>query len=178
MINNRTDRCGDCASAPGYPHAADCIFLEDEEQQTPTALPWTYDDGGRAAAGFRGAAGDCVARSVAIASGQRYADVYRALARLNAAQGRGRSARNGVDTSRKEFRAYMASLGFEWIPTMGIGRGCRVHLAAGELPTGRLVVAVSRHCTAVVGGVIRDTHDPARGGTRCVYGYWIHRGAK
>ena len=31
------------------------------------ALPWVYDDGGRAAAGFKGEAGDCGTRAVAIA---------------------------------------------------------------------------------------------------------------
>ncbi len=30
-----------------------------------------------------------------------------------------------------------------------------------------------RHYTAVIDGVINDTHDPSREGTRCVYGYWV-----
>ena len=55
-----------------------------------------------------------------------------------------------------------------------IGRGCTVHLRAEELPTGRLVVSLSKHVTAVVNGVIRDTHDPSHGGTRCVYGYFTN----
>jgi hypothetical protein len=42
----------------------------------------------------------------------------------------------------------------------------------GELPIGRLIVSVSKHLVAVVDGVIHDTHDPSRAGTRCVYGYW------
>lgn len=153
-----------------------------------STMPWVLDDGGRSAAGFRGAAGDCVARSVAIASRLPYSEIYARLAAGNGAQ-RGRrgkrsaSARNGVQTSRKWFRDYMASLGFEWTPTMLIGQGCKVHLLAGELPTGRLVVALSKHLTAVVDGVIRDTFDPSRTSVvndergyrlshRCVYGYW------
>lgn len=136
-------------------------------------LSYVYDDGGRSAAGFRGKAGDCVARAVAIASGRSYAEVYAALAAGTGAerQGRGRvtgrrcsaSARNGIHVRRKWFRDYMLSLGFVWTPTMGIGTGCRVHLADGELPAGRLVVAVSNHYTAVIDGEIRDTHDPRRG---------------
>lgn len=55
---------------------------------------------------------------------------------------------------------------------MGIGTGCTVHLRDGELPRGRLIVAVSKHIVAVVDGVIHDTHDPSRDETRCVYGYW------
>jgi hypothetical protein len=56
----------------------------------------------------------------------------------------------------------MAALGWRWIPTMHIGSGCKVHLHDGELPMGRLVVSVSRHLTAVIDGVIHDTHDPQR----------------
>jgi hypothetical protein len=49
---------------------------------------------------------------------------------------------------------------------------CKVHLRDGELPMGRLVVSLSRYYAAVIDGVIHDTHDPSRDGTRCVYGYW------
>jgi hypothetical protein len=56
---------------------------------------------------------------------------------------------------------------------MFIGQGCKVHLREGELPMGRLVVNLSKHFTAVIDGVVYDTHDPTRDGTRCVYGYWI-----
>jgi len=132
-------------------------------------------DGGRSAAGYRGIAGDCVCRAVSIVSGKQYADVYKSLASGSATErrSRGKSARNGIRTSRKWFKEYMQQLGFKWVATMGIGTGCKVHLADGELPTGKLVVSVSKHYTAVIDGVIHDTHDPQRIGTRCVYGYWI-----
>ena len=65
---------------------------------------------------------------------------------------------------------YMASIGWAWTPTMAVGQGCRVHLTEGELPDGRLVVSVSGHTTAVINGVIHDTANPARDGTR-----WILR---
>jgi hypothetical protein len=147
-----------------------------------TALPWVADDGGRAAAGFKGEAGDCVARSIAIAADLPYATVYEALAAGNASQRRTkndtrhsgrRTARNGIQVKRKWFRDYMEDLGFSWVATMHIGSGCTVHLAPAELPAGRLVVAVSKHYCAVIDGVIHDTSDPSRDGTRCVYGYWI-----
>jgi len=32
--------------------------------------------------------------------------------------------------------------------------------------------SVWRHLTAVIDGVIHDTHDPSRDGTRSVYGYY------
>lgn len=135
-------------------------------------MDFLYNDGGRGAAGFRGGAGDCVARAVAIASGLPYRKVYDALAAGNASQRRGkagkssgkRSARSGIHTTRKWFKDYMRSLGFEWVPCMGIGTGCTVHLHDGELPAGRLVVAVSKHLTAVLDGVIHDTFNPQRDG--------------
>lgn len=166
------------------------------------------DDGGRSAAGFEGRAGDCVTRSIAIVTGLAYREVYEALSagcrkqRVTKRTGRRGSARNGVNTHRKWFREYMSSLGFLWVPTMRIGSGCHVHLAEGELPSGRLIVAVSKHYTAVIEGVIHDTHDPQREERwimpyrgpalkpgewvnvngicsirrRCVYGYWVLEG--
>jgi hypothetical protein len=132
------------------------------------------NDGGRAAAGYRGQAGDCVARSIAIAAQLPYRTVYDALnaaAKTEKARGsRPSSARNGV--ARPVIRRFMKDLGWEWTPTMSIGSGTTVHLIADELPAGRLVVSCSKHLTAMIDGVIHDTHDPSRGGTRCVYGYW------
>ena len=61
---------------------------------------------------------------------------------------------------------------------MLIGTGCRVHLRRDELPTGRLVVALSGHMAAVIDGVLNDTHDCSRAGTRCVYGYYRLVGKK
>lgn len=150
------------------------------------------DDGGRTAAGFKGRAGDCVARSIAIAAGLPYAEVYAALAKGTGTQRaskrtakRSASARAGINTGRKWFKDYMASLGFRWVPTMAIGSGCTVHLTADELPMGRLVVSVSGHMTAMVDGIIHDTYDPRRPDrvdgvlreTRCVYGYWTTEAA-
>jgi len=128
------------------------------------------DDGGRALAGFIGSAGDCVTRSIAIALELDYGLVYRELAMQNAALGKPRSARNGVP--RRVYQPYLEGWGWRWVPTMRVGSGCQVHLRAEELPAGRIVARCSRHLCAVVDGVIHDTHDPSRGGTRCVYGYF------
>lgn len=148
-------------------------------------LPFVLDDGGRKAAGFRGEAdGDCVTRAIAIATGRPYREIYDAINEVAksektrrgkigyaVATGRGSSARTGV--LKPTSKAFIASLGWHWHPTMSIGSGCTVHLRRGELPDrGRLIVAVSKHMTAVIDGTIRDTHDPSRAGTRCVYGYW------
>lgn len=129
---------------------------------------FVHDDGGRAAApGFGGTSptGDCGPRAAAIATGLPYEQVYRELSKFQnvlASQG----------TSREAMHAFLAARGWEWVPTMKIGSGCTVHLRADELPAGRLVVRVSRHFVAVIDGVLHDTFDASRGGTRCVYGYW------
>lgn len=125
-----------------------------------------YNDGGRSAAGYKGDARDCVVRAITIATGADYKSVYLAINKLAGFA----VARSGVP--RKVYQKYLDSVGWEWVPTMGIGQGCTTHLCAAELPSGRLIVRLSRHVAAVIDGVIHDTHDPSRGGTRCVYGYF------
>jgi hypothetical protein len=150
------------------------------------ALGFQFNDGGRDAAGFKGGAGDCVVRAIAIAAQLPYMKVYEDLRAANAAyadqrndklarrlNAKGTSPRDG--NHRKVFHDYIVGHGFEWVPTMKVGGGCRVHLRADELPSGVLIVKVSRHLTAIVDGVIQDTHNPSRSGTRCVYGYYIQR---
>src|SRR5271156_6304978 len=139
-------------------------------------MVFVYNDGGRIAAGYKGKTGDCVTRSIAIASGLPYQYVYDLIndsgkTERTGKRKRGKSnARTGV--YKTTIRTLLASLGWKWTPTMQIGSGCTVHLRAEELPAGRLIVSVSKHLTAVVDGVIHDTHDCSRRGTRCVYGYW------
>lgn len=145
-----------------------------------------YNDGGRKGAGYRGDAGDCVVRAIAIATNQDYQTVYDELTSRNElfalASGsrsrvakilRGKKNRSPRDGNFKEvYRPYLESLGWEWVPTMQIGSGCKVHLRADELPTGRIICRLSRHLTTVINGVINDTYDSSRDGTRCVYGYY------
>ncbi len=150
------------------------------------ALGFQFNDGGREAAGFKGGAGDCVVRAIAIAAELPYMQVYEDLRIANAAYAelrndklarrlseKGSSPRNG--NHRNVFHDYILGHGFEWVPTMKIGAGCQVHLLANELVEGRLIVKVSKHLSAVIDGVIHDTHNPSRGGSRCVYGYYIKR---
>jgi hypothetical protein len=151
-------------------------------------MKYIFDDGGRAAAGYKGSAGDCACRAVSIAAGLPYSEVYDGLNAFASRERTGKrkrgksSARSGVHSAT--MRRYMASIGWTWTPTMKIGSGCNVHLTDGELPMGRLVVLVSKHYTAVIDGEIRDTHNPQRTtifyengkpmrfAKRCVYGYF------
>lgn len=142
-----------------------------------------YNDGGRAAAGYKGDTGDCVVRAIAIATETPYQEVYDALEAANRThmlerrdyvakrmQKKGTTPRSG--NFRRVYDLYLATKGWLFTPTMSIGSGCKVHLRADELPPGRIIASVSRHLVAVIDGVAQDTHDPSRGGKRCVYGYY------
>ena len=164
------------------------VILVDDINRTIRNMEVVIDDGGRAAAGYKGHAGDCVTRAITIATGKPYQEVYAAMwlgltdyavshrdrtaKRIGRGGGRlGTTPRNGV--SPKVYNTYLRSLGWRWVPTMRIGSGCTVHLRSDELPSGRLIVRLSGHVVAVIDGVIHDTYDCSRDGTRCVYGYWI-----
>lgn len=151
-----------------------------------TNYPFHWNDGGREQAGFKGGAGDCVVRSIAIAANLPYMQVYEDLKIANGRYAqvkndrlakrlsiKGPSPRSG--NHRNVFHDYILSKGFEWVPTMMVGAGCRVHLRPEDLPSGTLIVKVSKHLTAIIDGVIHDTHNPSRGGSRCVYGYYLKR---
>lgn len=139
-------------------------------------MKWVYDDGGRSKYFKAESVGDCVCRAVAIATGKDYKEVYDDINTLAKNERTGRrkkgksSARNVV--YKATIRKLMESYGWQWHPTMLVGQGCKVHLRDGELPSGRIVVNLSKHVTCVIDGVIHDTYDPSREGTRCVYGYW------
>jgi len=135
-------------------------------------MKFQYNDGGRAAAGFAGRASDCVVRAIAIATQKPYAEIHAAINHLaDNEHFDGSDSEHGV--KRGLWQPYLESLGWKWIPTMKIGQGCKTHLRSGELPQGRIIARVSRHLCAVVDGVLNDTHDCSRDGSRCVYGYWI-----
>lgn len=141
-------------------------------------MPYIQHDGGREAAGYRGAAGDCVTRSICVVTGLPYKQVYGAMRRLAKFEREGdrlkgwwRShPRKGIDTRRAWFVRYMGRLGFEWVP-MPVG----TMLVQDTFGKGVYVVSLCKHYTAVVDGIIYDTYNPSRGKKRRVYGYWRRR---
>ena len=146
-------------------------------------LELEINDGGRAAAGYKGKAGDCVVRSIAIVTNIPYQKIYSDLYEENenfrktsqtklarSLKKKNDSPRTG--THRVVLKKYLKKLGWNWTPTMFVGQGCKVHLKKNELPGGTLIVSCSKHITVVINGVLHDTYDCSRNGTRCVYGYW------
>ena len=134
------------------------------------------NDGGRAAAGYRGTTSDCVVRAIAIATQMSYQEVYDGINELARTERTGKrkkgvsNARTGV--YKNTIDRYLKGLGWKWTPTMLIGSGCKVHLRPDELPQGRLILSLSRHSAAFIDGVLHDISDCSRKGTRCVYGYY------
>lgn len=156
-----------------------------------------YDDGGRAAAGFKGKAGDCGTRAFTLArfgpspTGEQYMLVYTDLSRVirewafsgraSRKKERYRSGkepctpRNGM--WREPIDIYAAELGWTWTPAKRFGEKGAVHMRAEELPGGRIVTRQAKHFAAVIDGVVYDIWDSTQSGTmgdemRMVYGWW------
>ena len=133
-------------------------------------------DGGRAAAGFKGSTGDCVTRALAIAEEMPYKEAYDLInsyskdEKPSKRRRKKSSSRTGVH--RVTFDKVLADLGWEWTPTMKVGSGCTAHVNKDELPSGRLILRLSRHMAAFINGELHDSYDSSRNGKRCVYGYW------
>jgi hypothetical protein len=129
-------------------------------------MAYVFNDGGKAATGRKGKSGDCVARAIAIANGIDYEAVYAMLARLSAAQGGKRSARNGVE--HVVSRAALTDLGWAWVPAPKfVGRKARCADLAGK---GTVIAKQAKHLVAVIDGTPHDIFDSS---TKMVYGYWI-----
>ena len=143
-------------------------------------MEFQFNDGGRVNAGFKGKAGDCACRAIAIATGINYKDAYKLINDFakNEKLGKRKKARSNARTGvyNDTMKKIMESLGWEWVATMGIGSGCKVHMDSNELPSGNIIVRVSKHYAAVIDGVLNDTYDSSRDGSRCVYGYYRKRG--
>lgn len=138
-------------------------------------MEFNFNDGGRSKY-FKGKTGDCVTRAIAIATGVDYLEVYNTLNNLAKRERIGKkkkkisNSRTGVYKQTAD--KYLESLGWKWYSCMSIGSGCTTHLRASELPKGRIICRLTKHFTCVLNGVINDTYDCSRGGTRCVYGYY------
>lgn len=137
-------------------------------------LPWTYNDGGRDNAGFKGTTRDCVTRAIAIATRQPYRTVYddlNALAKKQRLRTRARSnARLGVH--RKVYEPYLTELGWRYVPLAAIGQPSKLKLKVGDFTYGRVIASVRRHLCCIIDGTIHDTWNPADPYPLMVYGYY------
>lgn len=127
-------------------------------------MNFVYSDGGRASAGYKGTAGDCGARAMAIALGLDYKTVYKELAQANADHGRAKSARNGMN--KDIYSEVLKRHGWAWKPAPKfVGRKAR----CSDMPAGVVIAKQAHHFVAVIDGVPHDIWDCTH---KMVYGYW------
>jgi hypothetical protein len=127
-------------------------------------LNFIYNDGGRKAAGYKGLAGDCGARAMAIALDMDYKEAYKLLATENKNCGKAKSARNGID--KDIYSDVLRVLGWSWVSSPKFeGRKAK----CSDMPLGTVIARQAGHFVAVVNGVPHDIWDCSH---KMVYGYW------
>ena len=117
-------------------------------------MRFKFNDGGRADAGYKGHAGDCVPRSIIIANNLPYRRVRADLDGMVKVMTGGlcQSTQNGTPTPVAH--AYLTSLGWEAVPMVGS--------SIAEVPSrGTYIVSIKsrHHWTCIIDGVIHDTWD-------------------
>lgn len=127
-------------------------------------MNYVYNDGGRSKAKFKGRAGDCAARALAIALKIDYEQAYRLVADTNADFGYAKSARNGVH--KEVYHYLLKQLGFTWHHAPKFeGRKAK----CSDMPKGVVIARQAKHFVAVIDGIPQDTWDSSQ---KMVYGYW------
>lgn len=127
-------------------------------------MAYKYNDGGRAAAGFKGNAGDCVVRALAIALNLDYKELYKKLAKANGKLGRAKSARNGV--AKEIYEKVLRQYGYRWCQAPKFdGRKARTT----DMRAGVVICRQANHLVTVIDGVAHDIFDSTQ---RMVYGYY------
>ena len=144
-------------------------------------MTYQFNDGGRKMAGYKGTAGDCGARAMAIALELDYKAVYTELAQANKDHGKAKSARNGM--SKDIYSEVLARYGWVWVsaPTFKVldgyknsegkvlfGRKAR----CSDMPNGTVIARQAGHYVAVIDGIPQDIWDCSH---KMVYGYWVKK---
>jgi len=127
-------------------------------------MEFIWHDGGRARCGFVGQTGDCVTRSIAIATGQMYRHVYNELSEASL-----RTARHGIanDVSAE----YLRERGWTHRPVD--------RFSQEDLPKGVLLLSFrtkserrSGHLSCLIDHTIYDTWNPFEDTSFALAGYW------
>lgn len=151
-------------------------------------MKWIYDDGGRSKY-FKGSnVGDCVTRSIAIATGIDYKEIYDRLKELCKQSKKYSSQASKLvrqGTPMPIVKKYLEEeLGWKWVSTIDTQTKARMHLVESEIPNGVFIARLSKHLVCVKDKVIYDTYNSSEktyydffdnlvtNNERCVYGYW------
>jgi hypothetical protein len=154
-------------------------------------MEFIYDDGGRAAAGFKGKTGDCGVRAIAIATGQPYQQVYDEINALAKERERVKWGRKAVSHRRSNSRTgvykrlmdiYLAGIGWRYVGTWDGEMPWRAQRDTARFPAGPIILNKRKHYIACQDGTIRDTYDSTQARNFetgelvpegcAIYGYW------
>lgn len=128
---------------------------------------WIKNDGGRAEAGYKGIAGDCAVRAMAIALNLDYKACYKELAEAHKERTGKRTAREGI--YKETYTEVLKRHGWVWHSAPKFeGRKAR----ASDMPKGNVIVRMSKHYAAVIDGTVHDNWNSTH---KMVYGYWSKR---
>jgi hypothetical protein len=130
-------------------------------------MPYQFNDGGRALAGFKGHTGDCSVRALAIALDMDYKMAYKLIASANQNSGRARSARHGIP--KELYSDVLKELGWIWMSAPKFeGRKAR----CSDMYPGTVIARQAGHYVAVINGVPQDIWDCSH---KMVYGFWVKK---
>tara|TARA_Y100000114_G_C11623382_1_gene260741 strand:- start:173 stop:592 length:420 start_codon:yes stop_codon:yes gene_type:complete len=121
-------------------------------------------DGGRADAGFKGSTGDCAVRAMAVALEADYKACYEELAQAHKDRTGKKTCRQGI--YKETLSEVLGRHGWVWHPAPKFhGRKAR----ASDMPSGRVIVRMSKHYAAVIDGTVYDSWNCTH---KMVYGFW------
>ena len=129
-------------------------------------IEYTYDDGGRSDAGFKGDTGDCTVRAIAILTRTPYPDVYRRMAACMKRAGFAASGNAYRQRPRRGLKPAISARALQDLVKASYGLR-RVTLDRGPRPTyshawtlhGDCLIGTAKHISAIVDGHLRDTFD-------------------
>lgn len=127
-------------------------------------MAFIFNDGGRKAAGYKGVAGDCGARALAIALDIDYQMAYKIIANTNSDFGYSKSARNGIHKTVYDW--LLKDFGFKWHSAPKFD-GRKAYCK--DMPKGIVIARQAKHFVAVINGIPHDTWDSSN---KMIYGYW------
>ena len=115
-------------------------------------------------AGYKGDAGDCLARAIVIATIGDYKTVYKHIAQTMKKHGYPASAdfytigkkKRGKRSPRQLQDDILIDYGFHKV---SLGRGTRPTYTEAHLEFGNCIVTTTKHFAALVDGAVRDTFD-------------------
>lgn len=131
-------------------------------------LPHVLTDGGRKEAGYKGSTGDCVIRAIAVATGEKYKDIYKAIFAMAKANPTFRQAmyphrcspRFGV--YQEHYQEYLEARGWKWIPATELQPESGKITEENIKMVGTAIIKVHRHLMAVKDGVVHDSFPPSQ----------------